>query len=170
MRHVLSSHFISTEALQNFYGLAQVTSLPGGSKTHLAFECLSVFLKADPPAPSKQLNTNFSYFAFISDEGSVYPPALHALGIPLSRVLIIKTTTPEQVWKTGLESLQTGLFSFIFLRPSKICPTAHLRKLQLSSERKKAKVFVLSDHKLPHWTLKASLIAKQENTKSIDIS
>ena len=153
MRATLSSPIINSQALQRFYGLAQVTSLPGGSKTHLAFECLSVSLKADPPAPA--LHENFStYFIFISDEGTIYPPALNALGVPLTRVLSVKTNSSEEVWKTGLEALQTGLFSFVFLRPSKVCSTSTLRKLQLCSEQKKSKVFVLSDHKLPHWMFK----------------
>ena len=159
MRPVLSSQFMSPEALQSFYGLAQVTSLPGGSKTHLAFECLSVSLKADPPAPAKNLEALTPYFIFISDEGTIYPPALKVLGIPLSRVLTVKTETSDQVWKTGLEAIQTGLFSFVFLRPSKTCPTASLRKLQLWAERKKSKVFVLSDHSLPHWTIKKKISA-----------
>ncbi|MFM8314559.1 MAG: hypothetical protein ACKOA8_09765 [Deltaproteobacteria bacterium] len=153
MRAVLSSPFINSEALNSFYGLAQVTTLPGGSKTHLAFECLSVSLKADPPAPSN-LENSLTYFIFISDEGTIYPPSLNALGVPLSRVLSVKTETSEQVWRTGLEAIQTGLFSFVFLRPSKPCSTVVLRKLQLWSERKKIKVFVLSDHKLPHWMFK----------------
>jgi hypothetical protein len=148
---------MNPEALQNFYGLAQVTSLPGGSKTHLAFECLSVSLKADPPAPSQSLTAQTTDFIFISDEGTVYPPALNALGIPLSKVLTVKTETSQQVWKTGLEAIQTGLFSFVFLRPSKPCTTPDLRKLQLCAERKKNKVLVLSDHKLPHWTLKKKI-------------
>jgi hypothetical protein len=159
MKPVLSSQFISPEALQSFYGLAQVTSLPGGSKTHLAFECLSVSLKADPPAPASSFEGQTSYFIFISDEGTIYPPALKVLAIPLSRVLTVKTETSDQVWKTGLEAIQTGLFSFVFLRPSKTCPTASLRKLQLWAERKKSKVFVLSDHSLPHWTLKKKISA-----------
>jgi len=158
MRPVLSSQFLNPEALQSFYGLAQVTSLPGGSKTHLAFECLSVSLKADPPAPT-HFEGQTPYFIFISDEGTIYPPALKVLGIPLSRVLTVKTDSSDQVWKTGLEAIQTGLFSFIFLRPSKTCPTANLRKLQLWAERKKSKVFVLSDHSLPHWTIKKKISA-----------
>jgi len=158
MRPVLSSQFMSPEALKSFYGLAQVTSLPGGSKTHLAFECLSVSLKADPPAPT-HLDGQTPYFIFISDEGTIYPPALKVLGIPLSRVLTVKTETSDEVWKTALEAIQTGLFSFVFLRPSKTCPTASLRKLQLWAERKKNKVFVLSDHSLPHWTIKKKISA-----------
>jgi hypothetical protein len=159
MRPILSSQFTTPEALQSFFGLAQVTSLPGGSKTHLAFECLSISLKADPPAPTTTWDAVHSYFIFISDEGTVYPPALNALGIPLSKVLTVKTQNSDEVWKTALEALQTGLFSFVFLRPSKICSTSDLRKLQLWAERKKAKVFVLSDHPLPHWTLKKKVTA-----------
>ena len=161
MRWNLSSPFSSLDKNreqiqsfnQQFFGLAQVTTLPGGSKTQLAFECLSYSLQADPPDPSP-------YFIFISDLGMVYPPALQALAIPLSRILLVKTPNADSVWKTTLEALQTGLFSFIFLRPSGLCSTQFLRKLQLSTEKAHAKVFILSDLKLPHWNLRASLIAK----------
>ena len=146
MRTVLSTQF-------SFYGLAQVTALPGGSRTHLAFECLTHSLQADPPAPSLA-----SYALFISDEGSVYPPTLQAHHIPFGQLLIIKAKDPDSVWKTSLEAMQTGLFSFVIMRPSRPCPAHYLRNLQLCAERKQVKVLILCDERLPHWTLKATLV------------
>jgi hypothetical protein len=150
----MSSDFRQKD-FESFSGLIQVTTLPGGSRTHLAFECLSHALQVDPPASSLS-----PYFIFISDEGVLYPPALNLFSIPLSRFLMVKTPDSPSAWNTALEALQTGLFAFIFLRPSKLCHSSQLRRMQLLSEKLKAKVFLLSAEKLPHWTIKGRLIAK----------
>jgi hypothetical protein len=143
-----------TKLSEKFVGLAQVTSLQGGSRTQFAISCLDAFLQVDPPSPTSAEN---GYFVFISDEGSLYPPALAQKKIPLFRMLLVKTQDALSTWQASLEAIQTGLFEWIFLRPSKPCSPGYLRKLQLAAEKNHSRVLILSQEKLPHWLLKTSL-------------
>lgn len=94
------------------------------------------------------------YAVFVADEGILYPTVLASGPLPLSRWLLVKTDKPEDVWKVGLEAIQTGLFGWILLRPSRACHPHHLRKLQLSAERTRSRVLILSSLKLPHWMMR----------------
>lgn len=94
------------------------------------------------------------YGVFISDEGILYPPALQKWQIALSHFLMIQTKNAHQAWKAALEAVQTGVFRWVFLRPSQPCETAQLRKLQIESEKQKTSVFLFSKSKLPHWFFK----------------
>jgi hypothetical protein len=105
-----------------------------------------------PLTPEKK-----EYSVFISDEGTLYPPALQKWHICLEQFLIIQTDSAYQSWKTALEAIHTGLFRWVFLRPSKPCDTHHLRKLQIESEKKHSSVFLFSKAKLPHWFFKKQL-------------
>lgn len=101
---------------------------------------------------------NQSYFFWVADEGVLYPEAIHQeWEIPLSRLLFVKATEPKEVWKTALDAAQTGIFQTIFVRPSQACPTAHLRKLQLTAEKQNCSVFLLTPFAIPHWMLKKTL-------------
>ncbi len=97
------------------------------------------------------------YSVFISDEGTLYPPALQKRQISLSHFLLIQTDTAIQSWKAALEAVQTGLFRWVFLRPSQACDVTHLRKLQLESEKTNTSLFLFSHSKLPHWFFKKRL-------------
>jgi hypothetical protein len=166
MRADLSSNFLNLQGIHRLErgGLAQVMSFQGGSTIGFALSCLTASFeigngKQDLPLPLS---------LWVSDEGSLYPPVVYehwrAL---LSRLLIVQTGDPMEVWRVGLESIQTGLFTWIFLRPSRACHPNYLRKIQLSAERTKSRVLLLCSHKLPHWTLKASFevgINENENT------
>jgi hypothetical protein len=138
-------------------GLAHIRSHPGGSKTSFALSCLGAFF--DPLSPSLESATAVeAYYLFIADEGFLYPGVLaYQWKIPLSRLVLAKVPDPNEVWRVGLEAIQTGLFSWVFLRPSRACPANHLRKLQLSAERTQSRVFLLSNLKLPHWMFKINL-------------
>ena len=141
----MSSNFLSLG------GLAQIFTPPGGSKTGFAIECL-------------EKKESDDHYIFIADEGVLYPAAVaHYWKIPLSRLLIVKTNKAEEVWKVGLEAIQTGLFGWSLLRPSQSCHPHHLRKLQLSAERTQSRVLILSNLKLPHWMLRAQLHAESHN-------
>ena len=94
---------------------------------------------------------------WISDEGFLYPGVLrHSSVIPVSNWLLVKTKNAKDVWLTADEASQTGLFPFIFIRPSANCHAVYLRRLQLSTERSKSRVFVFTSFKLPHWFLKGA--------------
>lgn len=153
-------------------GLAQVTSLPGGSKTRYALSCLGSFFEVeekapDPPAPQTragarvragQENPSTDYCLFASDEGLLYPEALWTQWrIPLSRLVMVKVALPEDVWRVALEAVQVGLFRWVVLRPSRSCPVSQLRKLQLSAEHGDVRVLLLTKHKLPHWVCQSSV-------------
>lgn len=157
---VLSSHFYNLALLARG-GLAQVTSHPGGSTTRFALSCLSSFLEKSEGDPSLSIPLSL----WISDEGSLYPAGLKEQGpVLLSRILLIQVNSPQEVWRVGLESVQTGLFDWVLLRPSRPCPLPFLRKLQLSSERMRSRVLILTRNKLPHWTLKAHFQVSAEET------
>lgn len=131
-------------ALQNKGGLI---SLRGGSKSDFALSCFEALLKRLIGAPP--------FSVWIADEGFPYPPLLQQRWeIPLSRLLMVKVPKATDTWKVCLEAIQTGLFKWIFLRPSSPCPASHLRKLQLASERLETQVFILSNDELPHWPIK----------------
>ena len=101
----------------------------------------------DPPSPS--------HFIWVSDGGVLYPGALASRSpVPLSQWILVRAKDATEVWKVGLEAIQTGLFVGAFLRPTKACPASHLRRLQLSAERTKTQVFLLCQAALPHWMLK----------------
>lgn len=131
-------------SLQDKGGLV---SLRGGSKSYFALSCFEVLLKRLKGAPP--------FSVWIADEGFPYPPLLaQRWEIPLSRLLLVKVHSAPDTWKVGLEAIQTGLFKWVFLRPSSPCPASHLRKLQLASERLETQVFILSNADLPHWPIR----------------
>jgi hypothetical protein len=139
-------------------GLAQISSLPGGSRTRFALSCLASWLAPHEEAPS-------SYSLFISDEGLLYPPAVVTQWkIPLAHLLLVKARDAPEVWRAGLEGVQTGLFAWIFLRPSRGCEAAHLRRLQLGAERTRTRVCLLTQARLPHWMMKARFEVENEST------
>ncbi|MFM8270164.1 MAG: hypothetical protein ACKN9V_08250 [Pseudomonadota bacterium] len=123
----------------------------GEPSTAFALQCLKTQGLGSSLSP-----TSTDYGVFISEEGTLYPPALQKWQINLSQFLIIRTDTALQTWKSALDAIQTGLFRWIFLRTSKPCDVTHLRKLQLESERKKTSVFLFSKAQLPHWFFKKS--------------
>jgi len=147
------SSLLSTASHESFEpspgGLVQVTSPSGGSKTRVALSCLGF----DPPLPSQPQP---AYGIFISDEGLFYPHPLAQYPSLLSQLLIVKTKESKEVWQTALEAIQTGLFSWILLRPSQTCHPHHLRKLQLGAERTRSWVLLLSDLSLPQWAFRRS--------------
>ncbi len=131
-------------------GLSQIPR--GGSATRDALMCLGnpqdVAL-ADPPFPPS------SYALWISDEGWLYPPTLHHhWNIPLDRLLLVRVNDALDVWRLSLEAIQTGLFQWTLLRPSRLCSTHSLRKLQLTAEATRCQVIVISEQRLPHWILR----------------
>ena len=145
-----------TDAFLSQGGLAHVFSLPGGSKTEFAVDFLhSVF--GPPPLTDGTANPAYAFFA--SDEGTFYPVPLYDSEIGrriLSRLLIVRLKAAEEVWKTGLEAVQTGLFQQVFLRPSRPSHPSFLSKLQIASEKTRSRIFLLSQAKLPHWVFKTS--------------
>jgi len=149
---------MSAKLFLNSGGLAKVNSYPGGSRMKQALSWIGP--SSDPPSPLSEAIHPTEYFIFISDEGFLYPPALQGnRPIPLSRLVLVKVKIAEDVWKVGLETIQTGIFSWIFLRPSRGCSSIHLRKMQLECEKTKSRVVVLSQSNLPHWMFKFSLDA-----------
>lgn len=126
-------------------GLAQVHSREGLPRLGFAFDHL---LKS---------NEEF-FFLWVSDEGYLFPETLsHRYAFPLQQLVIAKVPTPADAWKVALEGVQAGLFGWIFLRSSRGCPPAFLRKLQLASSRAQARVLIFCPEKLPHWLLKTTL-------------
>jgi hypothetical protein len=143
------------------FGLFLFNPRRGEPCTSSALKCLQ---KQELGSPLPSFKKEYSIF--ISDEGTLYPPALQKWQIPLSQFLLIKTNGAMQSWKTTLEALQTGLFRWVFLRPSKPCDFVQLRKLQLEAEKRKASVFLFSQAKLPHWLFKKRL----ELTQPLEVS
>lgn len=102
--------------------------------------------------------TEKDLFLWIADEGVLYAEAIHQMGaLPLSRLLLIHAPSAEEVWRTGMESAQTGLFHFLFFKASRPCSTPYLRKLQLIAQKNQCEIFLLTHTPLPHWTLKETL-------------
>lgn len=147
-------------------GLAQICSLKGGSKTRWILSCLGqAFPLVDPPSlPSSralsplrkksQITQYPDWALWVADEGHLYPPALyHNWNIPLSQILMVKVPSAMDVWRVALESLQTALFRWVILRPSKSCSDAFLRKIQIETRKVRRQVFILSNATLAHWTL-----------------
>lgn len=144
-------------------GLVQTTSLRGGSRTRLALSYLEARFAPSGAESRASDPPSSAFFLWVADEGVLYAEALHERWhIPLYRLLLVKVPDPQEVWRVGLEAVQTGLFGWVFLRASRACGTAHLRKLQLCAEKASCRVFLLNETKLPHWTLKASLEAGDE--------
>jgi hypothetical protein len=93
-----------------------------------------------------------------ADEGILYPEALWAQWrIPLSQVLLARLPSPDEVWRVSLEAVQSGIFQWVVIRPSRSCALGQLRKLQLCAERMRVRVLLLPKHKLPHWVCRASI-------------
>lgn len=137
-------------------GLSQIPK--GGSATLDALKCLGTpqdLALADPPYPLLPFTT---YALWVSDEGWLYTPSLHhKWNLSLDRLLLVRVTNAMDVWRLALEAIQTGLFQFAILRPSKLCPPNYLRKLQLTAESTRCQVIVLSEERLPHWVLRKSV-------------
>ena len=164
-------------------GLVQATSLRGGSRTRLALSYLEASVvtasgpesePADPPPPLyasdvAEKKTGGAFYLWVADEGVLYAEALHERWkIPLYRLLMVKVPEAGEVWRVGLEAVQTGLFGWVFLRASRACGTAQLRKLQLCAEKARCRVFLLNESKLPHWTLKASIEAEDDTNPVLE--
>lgn len=133
-------------------GLSQILSLRGGSsKTRFALSCLRAYLGFSYGPPPLSI--------WISDEGLLYPPVLSSYW-PLSRFVLVKASSAKEVWTAGLEAVQSGLFDWVCLKASRGCEAAHLRKLQIQSERTESRVLLLPRQKLPHWPLKLSIEAE----------
>lgn len=141
-------------------GLAQISSLKGGARTWFALSCLGYSLKQQPADPPLSL--------WISHEGVLYPePLYYYWRIPLARFLQVSAPGPPDVWRLGLESVQTGLFEWVFLRTEQACHSTFLRKLQLAAERTETRVLILCQKNLAHWTLKSHLQLEGEDANSI---
>ena len=173
-------------------GIAQVNSHQGGSKTRFVISWLEKSGQIDPPTPSyrntgdrneKHENQRTASFSapeaqhssspaqlttpltiWVADGGFLYPPTLHhRWTVSLNNILIVKTEDPMDVWRVGLEAVQTGLFDNILLRPSRACPTSYLRKIQLIAEKNRKNIFVLTEKKLPHWILRKSYVSYEKD-------
>src|SRR4051812_23347267 len=108
-----------------------MTSLGSGSKTRLALGDLAN-TEINDETNLVMADAEAAYYLWIADEGCLNADALHhQWRIPLYRLLLVQVKTAQDVWRVGLEAIQTGLFSWVFLRPSQACDTSHLRKLQL---------------------------------------
>jgi len=107
-----------------------------------------------------------TFFLWVSDEGYLFPETLsQRFHFPLQQLVLAKVPTALDVWKVALEATQSGLFGWIFLRPSRGCPPAFLRKLQLHSERMRSRIIILCPEKLPHWLLKTSWELEESNVE-----
>lgn len=141
-------------------GLAQISSHKGGSRTCFALSCLRYSLKNSDVEPPLSL--------WISDGGILYPEPLHYYWkIPLARFVQVSAPGPPEVWRLGLESVQTGLFEWVFLRTEQVCHPTFLRKLQLSAERTTTRVLILCQKKLAHWTLKSHLQLEESHANTV---
>lgn len=135
-------------------GLAQVSSR-GGSKTYFALSCVSASLHSRPGAPP--------FLLWIADEGFPYPPLLARYwDLPLGRFLMVQPPSPAETWKAALEAVQTGIFGWVLVRPSRGGPPLAARRLQLAAEKTACRVLLLLDAPFPHWTLKASFVVDGE--------
>jgi len=98
------------------------------------------------------------YCFWASDEGVPYPEALWTQWrIPLAQLVIAQVGSSEDVWQVALEAVQTGLFRWVVIRPSRICGAGQLRKLQLGAEYHGVRVLLLTKHKLPHWVCQSTV-------------
>jgi hypothetical protein len=87
-----------------------------------------------------------------------YPEALwNHWRIPLGQLLLVKVQSPEEGWRVALETVQTVLFRWVVLRPSRSASVAQLRKLQLSAEDTGSRVLLLGKNKLPHWVCRETI-------------
>jgi len=126
-------------------GLAQLHSSKGAPRLAFALDLLAAH------------QTEPSYFLWVSDEGYLFPETLsRRTAFPLQHFVLAKVPSAPEVWKVTLEGIQSGLFGWIFLRSSRGCPPAFLRKLQLQAERSKSRVVILCEEKLPHYLMKTS--------------
>ena len=122
-------------------GLAQVSSRKGLPRLDFTLSLLS---------PREE-----TFFLWVSDEGYLFPEALsQRYQFPLHQLVIVKVPAAVEAWKVALEGAQAGLFGWIFLRPSKACPPAFIRKLQLQAERARSRIVIFCPEKLPHWLVK----------------
>ena len=145
----MSSHSYSFHPRPTTGGLVQVSSKGPTSRTQAALQACLRSAK-----PEEQ------YFFWAADEGILYPEGIHQeWGLPLNRLLLVKARDAPEVWRLGLEAVQTGLFHSLFLRASRACLSAHLRKLQLAAEKNRTTVFLITNASLPHWTLKETIEA-----------
>lgn len=139
-------------------GLTQIPR--GGSATREALTCLGTpqdVALADPPYPHPPRS---AYALWISDEGWLYTPSLHHhWNLPLERLLLVRVREAMDVWRLALDAVPTGLFQWLILRPSKLCATGYLRKLQLTAEESRCQVIVVSGERLPHWILRKKIYA-----------
>ncbi|MBY0372180.1 hypothetical protein K2X33_15975 [bacterium] len=127
-------------------GLIHVPS-PANGSTYTAFQ--TSLRRASAPG---------AYLIWIAQGGLLYAESLQKQSaVPVDRLLIVQARESAEVWRVGLEALQTGLFGSVFLRADQACAPAHLRKLQLAAEKMRCEVFLLTPAALPHWLLKETL-------------
>lgn len=97
------------------------------------------------------------YAVWISDTGVLNAEAFHQLEcFPLQNLIVAYPPEPRDVWRIGLEAIQSGLFRWAFLKVSEGCEPSFLRKLQLASEKIHCRTFILCARPLPHWLFRFS--------------
>jgi len=164
-------------------GLAQLTSLPGGSCTRYALTCFqsahskpvnsqiaghlnSAAIDSDPPSPSVTSDT----LLWVSDVAYLSPNALaQHWNIAYEPAVHLHPPDATQSWRAALEGVQTGLFHWVFIKPSQNCATNFLRKLQISARKNQTRVCVFPPKKLPHWFFKVSLEVSPHPEVSLEV-
>jgi len=101
-----------------------------------------------PPLPHSR---EIRYGAWIGDQDRLNPETARAFDFDLEKLLLVYPPDAGEVWRVGLEAVQSGLFHWIVLRPSRASPIPQLRKLSLAAVRARARVLVICAEALPHW-------------------
>ncbi len=126
-----------------------------GGAILFALSCITTTRQGTaPPYPPS------NHSLWISDEGCLNPAVLVArrIDLPLPQLILLTPPNAQECWRVAIEAAQSGLFTWILFRPSRIPDVSTSRRLQLAAERSSTRVLILAELDLPHWVLKATVI------------
>ena len=111
-----------TEILLEHYGTGELQLL------------MPALAKLSQPENNSEIIHDAGWIAWIAPPFELYPPALKQWGVNLSRILIVRPRTAEEILWAAEQALSSGNCAAVLLWPTALDDTAS-RRLQLAAEK-----------------------------------
>lgn len=143
--------------------VVELVGAPGRGATSLALLCLAEALAARLQAATSTALSSASasaaqtWLCAIDPERTLFGPAVHAMGVPLSRLLVVApgaddaATRKTALWRSAVRAIKSGVFCGAVVDACAVdvdnAAFVAVRRLGLAAEECGASVFVLTDER-----------------------